>query len=54
MFQTSLKFASIQRFDEYYATELLVDAGRCVGLAGIEMCSGQMRCFDAKAVIIAC
>jgi fumarate reductase flavoprotein subunit len=53
LFQTSLQFASIQRFDEYYATELLVEEGRCAGVVAIEMRSGQMRRFDAKAVIIA-
>ena len=53
LFQTSLQFDSIQRFDEYYATELLVHDGRCVGLAAIEMRSGQMRRFDAGAVIVA-
>jgi fumarate reductase flavoprotein subunit len=53
LFQTSLRFASIQRFDEYYATEVVVDGGRCAGLVAIEMRSGQMRCFDARAVIIA-
>jgi len=53
LFQTSLQFDSIQRFDEYYVTELLVDEGRCTGLVAIEMRSGQMRRFDAKAVIIA-
>ncbi len=53
LFQTSLKFPSIQRFDEYYATELLVDEGRCAGLVAIEMRSGQMWRFDARAVIIA-
>jgi fumarate reductase flavoprotein subunit len=53
LFQTSLRFDSIQRFDEYYATELLVDEGRCVGLTAIEMRSGQMCRFDAGAVIIA-
>jgi fumarate reductase flavoprotein subunit len=53
LFQTSLRFASIQRFDEYYATELLVEEGRCAGLVAIEMRSGQMRCFDARTVIIA-
>ena len=52
LFQTSLQFASIQRFDEYYATALLVDEGRCVGFTAIEMRSGQMRRFDARAVII--
>jgi fumarate reductase flavoprotein subunit len=53
LFQTSLQFASIQRFDEYYATQLLVEEGRCAGLVAIEMRSGQMRRFDAGAVIIA-
>jgi fumarate reductase flavoprotein subunit len=53
LFQTSLQFASIQRYDEYYATELLVDDGCCRGLTAIEMRSGQMRQFRARAVIIA-
>jgi len=53
LFQTSLQFSSIQRFDEFYATELLVDDGRCQGLTAIEMRSGQMRQFRARAVIIA-
>jgi len=53
LFQTSLRFASIRRFDEFYATELLVDEGRCAGLTAIEMRSGQLRRFDARAVIVA-
>jgi fumarate reductase flavoprotein subunit len=53
LFQTSLQFPAIQRFDEYFATDLLVDDGRCVGFTAIEMRSGQMRRFDARAVIIA-
>ena len=53
LFQTSLKYPSIQRFDEYYVTDLLVDDGRCEGLTAIEMRSGQMRSFQAPAVIIA-
>ena len=53
LFQTSLQFPSIERFDEYFATDLLVDDGRCVGFTAIEMRSGQMRRFDAPAVIIA-
>jgi len=53
LFQTSLKYPSIQRFDEYYVSELLVDDGRCRGLTAIEMRSGQMQRFDAGAVIIA-
>jgi fumarate reductase flavoprotein subunit len=53
LFQTSLKYPSIQRFDEFYSTDLLVVDWRCRGVAAIEMRSGQLRLFSAKAVIIA-
>src|SRR5215813_2928890 len=53
LFQTSLKYPSIRRFDEYYATDLLVENGRCSGTVAIEMRSGRMVAFQAKAVIIA-
>ncbi len=53
LFQTSLRFPSIRRFDEYYVTDLIVDDGRCRGFTAIEMRSGQMRLFQAGAVIIA-
>ncbi|HET7062919.1 MAG TPA: fumarate reductase (quinol) flavoprotein subunit [Rudaea sp.] len=53
LFQTSLQFPSITRFDEYYALDLLTDDGRCQGLTAMEMRSGLIRQFNAKAVIIA-
>jgi len=53
LFQTSLQFPSIRRYDEYYVTDLVVDDGRCRGFTAIEMRSGQMKFFQAKAVIIA-
>jgi len=53
LFQTSLKYASIERYDEYYSTDLMVTDGRCHGVAAIEIRSGQVRFFRAKAVIIA-
>ena len=53
LFQTSLRFPSIRRYDEYYATDLIADDGRCQGFTAIEMRSGQMRQFQARAVIIA-
>ncbi|MDE2156867.1 MAG: fumarate reductase (quinol) flavoprotein subunit [Xanthomonadaceae bacterium] len=53
LFQTSLQFPSIVRFDEYYALDLLLDEGRCQGLTAMEMRSGLIRQFRAKAVIIA-
>ncbi len=53
LFQTSLQYPSIQRYDEYYATQLLVEDGHCQGLTAIEIRSGELRTFNAKAVIIA-
>lgn len=53
LFQTSLKYPSIQRFDEYYVTDLLMDDGRCQGFTALEIRSGEMRQFQAGAVIIA-
>ena len=53
LFQTSLKYPSIKRFDEYYSTDLIVDDGRCTGVVAIEMRSGRMVAFQAKAVVIA-
>jgi fumarate reductase flavoprotein subunit len=53
LFQTSLRFPSITRYDEYFALDLLVDDGRCRGLTAMEMRSGMIRQFNAKAVIVA-
>ena len=52
LFQTSLKYPSIKRFDEYYTTDLMVDDGACHGCTAIEMRSGEMRLFRGKAVIV--
>jgi fumarate reductase flavoprotein subunit len=53
LFQTTLQYPTIERFDEYYALDLLVDEGRCQGLTAMEMRSGMIKQFHAKAVIIA-
>jgi len=52
LFQTSLKYPSIKRFDEFFCTDLIVENGRCQGVTAIEMCTGQMYLFTAKSVII--
>ena len=52
LFQTSLKYPSIKRFDEYYTTDLMTDDGGCHGCTAIEMRSGEMRLFRGKAVIV--
>ena len=52
LFQTSLKYPSIKRFDEFYTTDLMVEDGACHGCTAIEMRTGQMKLFRGKAVII--
>ncbi|MES2296580.1 MAG: fumarate reductase (quinol) flavoprotein subunit [Pseudomonadota bacterium] len=53
LFQTTLQYPSIVRYDEYFALDLLQDEGRCQGLTAMEMRSGMIKQFHAKAVIIA-
>jgi fumarate reductase flavoprotein subunit len=52
LFQTSLKYNNVTRYDEWFATRLLVDDGRCQGAAAIELLSGQVRAVLGKAVIV--
>src|SRR5712691_5236967 len=53
LFQTSLKYTSIIRYDEYYVTTLLVDDGRVQGVVAIELTTGKIQAITAKAVILA-
>jgi fumarate reductase flavoprotein subunit len=53
LFQTSLKYDGIRRFDECFVTRLLVDDGRCQGLVAIQVATGRILAILAKAVILA-
>jgi fumarate reductase flavoprotein subunit len=52
LFQTSLKYKAVTRYDEWFVTTLLVDEGRCQGVVAIELASGKIHAILAKAVII--
>jgi len=52
LFQTSQKYNNIIRYDESFATRLLVDDGRVQGVAAIELRTGQIRAILGKAVIL--
>ena len=52
LFQTSLKYDPIVRYDEWFVTKLLVDDGRCQGVVAIEMATGRVEPIFAKSVII--
>src|SRR2546425_905272 len=52
LFQTSQKYNNVTRYDEWFATKLLVEDGRCQGVAAIELRTGQVRAIAGKAVIL--
>jgi fumarate reductase flavoprotein subunit len=52
LFQTSLKYTSVVRYDEWFATRLLVDDGQVQGVVAIELMSGKVEAITASAVII--
>jgi fumarate reductase flavoprotein subunit len=53
LFQTSIKYPSIRRFDEYFCVDLVVHEGRAQGVVAVEIGTGDFRLIQAKAVIIA-
>ena len=52
LFQTSLKYNNVIRHDEWFATKILVENGRCQGVTAIEMRSGILKVIAAKSVIM--
>ena len=53
VFQTSLKYDTIHRHDEYFVTKLLVEDSKCVGVAAIDMRTGKIDAITAKVTILA-
>ncbi|HEV8683112.1 MAG TPA: FAD-binding protein [Actinomycetota bacterium] len=52
LFQTSLKYERIARYDEFFVTKLLVEDGRCAGVAAMDLRDTEVRCITGKAVIV--
>ena len=52
LFQTSLKHNNITRYDEWFATKILVENGRCQGVTAIELRSGKIEIIAGKATIM--
>jgi fumarate reductase flavoprotein subunit len=52
LFQTSLKYTSVVRYDEWFVTKLLVDDGRVHGVVALELMSGRIEAITARAVIL--
>lgn len=52
LFQTSLRYAEVARYDEWFVTRLLVDDGRVHGVVAVELATGRVEAVTAKAVIL--
>ncbi|MFI5402100.1 MAG: fumarate reductase (quinol) flavoprotein subunit [Planctomycetota bacterium] len=52
LFQTSLKYKAVTRYDEWFVTKLLVESGRCVGVVALELATGRIEAIAAKAVVL--
>jgi fumarate reductase flavoprotein subunit len=52
LFQTSLKYNEVRRYDEEFVTRLLVDDGRVHGVVAIGLMTGRIQAVTAKAVVL--
>jgi len=52
LFQTTLKYDTIRRYDEWFVTKILVDEGRCQGVVALEVATGKVQAIFAKAVVL--
>ena len=52
LFQTSLKYPGITRFDEFFVADLLVEDGCVCGVLAIEIATGAIVRFECRAVIL--
>lgn len=53
IYQTSLQYEQIRHFDEFFVTSLIVEDGRCQGVIGFDIRSGEVQAFGAKSVVLA-
>ena len=52
LFQTSLKYDAVTRYDEWFVTKLLVDDGRVHGVVAVDLMTGRIQAVAAKAVVL--
>lgn len=53
LFQTSIKYPQIQRFDEHFVLDTIIDDGCVRGLVAMNMMEGSLVQINANAVIMA-
>jgi fumarate reductase flavoprotein subunit len=52
LFQTTLRYDRVARYDEWFVTKLLVDDDRVQGVVAVELMSGRIETVTARAVIL--
>jgi fumarate reductase flavoprotein subunit len=52
LFQTTLQYEQITRYDEWYVTTLLVDENRVHGVVGIDLATGRIDAITGRAVVL--
>jgi fumarate reductase flavoprotein subunit len=52
LFQTSLKYADLTRYDEWFVSRLLIDDGRVHGVVAMELRTGRIEAITAKSVVL--
>src|ERR1051326_308133 len=52
LFQTSLRYEPITRYDEWFVTKLLVENGQVHGVVALDLMSGRIQPIFAKAIIL--
>ncbi len=52
LFQHSMRFKNIVRYDEYFVSKLLVDDGVCRGVAALDIRTGEYQAILGRAVIL--
>jgi fumarate reductase flavoprotein subunit len=53
LFQTTIKYPAITRYDEFFVADLIVEEGQVRGVLAIEIATGALFAIAAKAVILA-
>ncbi|MDE0885942.1 MAG: FAD-binding protein [Myxococcota bacterium] len=53
LFQQSMRYDNIVRYDEYFVSKLLVEDGACQGVAALEIRTGEFHAILGRSVILA-
>ena len=53
LFQQSMRYENIVRYDEFFVTKLLTENGACKGVAALEIRTGDYHAILGRAVILA-